>query len=162
MCSTVVSNHDAYPWNFPDIKVVRGHKVACPLGHKFRPCNLFFLTWPMAKVFQLFGITYLVGKISRSNFFFSGSIGWVSFSTSSGLMGLLVYCFKITFGWYPLCYFFFSHQLMCIWNKMRLWIFRQYLSIWGRRKNGQHIYLEPQTTICKWLEINWMMNQIFI
>ena len=27
--------------------------------------------------FKLFGITYLVGKIS-SNFFFSGSIGWVS------------------------------------------------------------------------------------
>ena len=30
------------------------------------------LTWPMAKRLKLFGITYLVGKISRSNFF-SGS-----------------------------------------------------------------------------------------
>ena len=30
------------------------------------------LTWPMAKRLKLFGITYLVGKISRSNFFFQG------------------------------------------------------------------------------------------
>ena len=30
------------------------------------------LAWPMAKLFQLLGITYLVGKISRSNLFFQG------------------------------------------------------------------------------------------
>ena len=30
------------------------------------------LTWPIAKRLKLFGITYLVGKISRSNFFFQG------------------------------------------------------------------------------------------
>ena len=34
------------------------------------------LTWPMAKLFQLFGITYLVGKISRSNFYFR--VHWLS------------------------------------------------------------------------------------
>ena len=28
------------------------------------------LTWPMAKLFQLLGITYLVGKIDRSIFYF--------------------------------------------------------------------------------------------
>ena len=38
------------------------------------PC-LLKLHWPMAKRLKLFGITYLVGKISRSNFYESGSIG---------------------------------------------------------------------------------------
>ncbi len=33
-----------------------------------------YLTWPVAKRFKLFGITYLVGKISRSNFFFQGPL----------------------------------------------------------------------------------------
>ena len=33
------------------------------------------LTQPVAKRLKLFGVTYLVGKISRSNLFFSGSIG---------------------------------------------------------------------------------------
>lgn len=39
----------------------------CPFG------MVYFqrITWPMAKPFQLFGVTYLVGRISRSNFFFS-------------------------------------------------------------------------------------------
>ena len=32
------------------------------------------LTWPMAKRLKLFGITYLLGKISRSNFFFQGPL----------------------------------------------------------------------------------------
>ena len=34
------------------------------------------LTWPMAKLYKLFGIPYLVGKISRSNFFFG--VHWLS------------------------------------------------------------------------------------
>ena len=34
------------------------------------------LTWPMAKRLKLFGITYLVGKISRSNFYFK--VHWPS------------------------------------------------------------------------------------
>ena len=40
----------------------------------FRGCisHPLTLTWPMAKRLKLFGITYLVGKISRSNFFFQG------------------------------------------------------------------------------------------
>ena len=32
------------------------------------------LTWPMAKLTKLFGITHLVGKRSRSNFFFQGPL----------------------------------------------------------------------------------------
>ncbi len=37
-----------------------------------------FLTWPMAKRLKLFGITYLGGKISRSNLFFQGPLAkWV-------------------------------------------------------------------------------------
>ena len=32
----------------------------------------WYLTWPMAKRLKIFGITHLVGKISRSNFFFEG------------------------------------------------------------------------------------------
>ena len=36
------------------------------------------LTWPVAKRLKLFGITYLVGKISRSNCFFQGPLAkWV-------------------------------------------------------------------------------------
>ena len=34
------------------------------------------LTWPMAKRLKLSGITYLVGKISRSNFCFR--VHWLS------------------------------------------------------------------------------------
>ena len=34
------------------------------------------LTWPMAKRLKLFGITYLVGKISRSNFYVR--VHWLS------------------------------------------------------------------------------------
>ena len=37
-------------------------------------CHPEKLTWPMAKRLKLFGITYLVGKISRSNFFFQGPL----------------------------------------------------------------------------------------
>ncbi len=45
-------------------------------GRKMVGFFLVELTWPMAKLFQLFGITYLVGKISRSN--------WI--------------CFRVRFG----------------------------------------------------------------
>ena len=34
------------------------------------------LTWPMAKRLKLFGITYSIGKISRSNFYFR--VHWLS------------------------------------------------------------------------------------
>ena len=40
-----------------------------------------YITWPMAKLSQLFGIAYLVGKIMFKPFF-SGSIGWVSIPIS--------------------------------------------------------------------------------
>ena len=39
-------------------------------GQQTRPDTFHYLTWPMDKRLKLFGITYLVGKISRSNFFF--------------------------------------------------------------------------------------------
>ena len=41
--------------------------------------NFFHLTWPISKLLKLFGITYLVGKISRSNCYFS----WANFSDLS-------------------------------------------------------------------------------
>ena len=40
------------------------------------------LTWPMAKLPKLFGITHLVGKRSRSNFFFR--VHWLSEEPFSG------------------------------------------------------------------------------
>ena len=42
------------------------------LRHGLSAC----LHWPMAKRLKLFGITYLVGKISRSNFYFK--VHWPS------------------------------------------------------------------------------------
>ena len=49
----------------------------------------YILTWPMAKRLKLLGITYLVGKISRSNFFFQGPLAkWVYY-----------YIFETWFWW---------------------------------------------------------------
>ena len=39
---------------------------------KSRLVKILLLTWPMAKRLKLLGITYLVGKTSRSNFFCQG------------------------------------------------------------------------------------------
>ena len=50
--------------------------VRCFVFHVTRPLfwreGITYLTQPMAKLQKIFGITYLVGKISRSNFFFQG------------------------------------------------------------------------------------------
>ena len=48
----------------------------CLCGYLYIIDNCFTYLAKQAKRLKLFGITYLVGKISRSNFF-SGSIGWV-------------------------------------------------------------------------------------
>ena len=47
--------------------------VICRFHVNLPRCNC--LTWPMAKRLKLFGITYSIGKISRSNGFISG---WLS------------------------------------------------------------------------------------
>ena len=38
----------------------------------FHLCRSLVLTWPMAKRLKLWGITYLVGKIKFTYFFFQG------------------------------------------------------------------------------------------
>ena len=61
--------------NFPSLRagvavMKSGQKMSSDLGDLGRAD--LQLTWPMAKRFKLFGITYLVGKLSRSNFLFQG------------------------------------------------------------------------------------------
>ncbi len=57
-----------YPRDGTNLKRCLEPKGFAPLGFG----NWLILTWPMAKRLKLFGITYLVGKISRSNLFFQG------------------------------------------------------------------------------------------
>ena len=67
--------------------ILRDHEITIQreLLKRFRALTsstkigIHFLTWPMAKLEKLFGITYLVGKLKFKLFFFRVQDGWVSF-----------------------------------------------------------------------------------
>ena len=77
-----------------------------PLTGNFPPLLPFFLLSQWLNKLELLGITYLVGKISRSNLFFSGSIGWVSSLPPQTWEGFWGYFWKAVDTVEGICVFF--------------------------------------------------------